>query len=89
MKNTLQQVFHSGKFVVGFSIFMFILLMVIIFPLLVKTPPLGSISQGSTQGSFLPPGLYVNVYDSIATTPYTLNLDDATAKRIASRLSSC
>jgi len=87
MKNTLQQVFHSGKFVVGFTIFTFILLMVIIFPLLVNTPPLGIISQGSTQGSFLPPGLYVNVYDSIATTPYTLNLDDAAAKRIASRLS--
>jgi peptide/nickel transport system permease protein len=88
MKNTLQQVFHSGKFVVGFSILMFIVLTVIIFPLFVKTPPLGIISQGSIQGSFLPPGIYVNVYDSIGTAPYTLMLDDAAAKRIASKLSN-
>ena len=87
MKNTLQQVFHSGKFVVGFLIFSMIVLTVIIFPLLVKTPPLGIVSQGSTQGSFIPPGIYVNVYDSIRTLPYTLILDDAAAKRIASKLS--
>jgi peptide/nickel transport system permease protein len=87
MKNTLNQVFHSGKFVVGFLIFSFIVLTVIIFPLFVKIPPLGIISQGSTQGSFLPPGLYVNVYDSIGIAPYTLNLDDAATKRIASKLS--
>jgi peptide/nickel transport system permease protein len=86
MKNTLQQVFHSGKFVVGFCIFTIIVLTVIIFPLFVKTPPLGIISQGSVQGSFLPPGIYVNVYDSIGTAPYTLLLDDAAAKRIASKL---
>ena len=84
MKNTLQQVFHSGKFVVGFSIFMFIVLTVIIFPLFVKTPPLGIISQGT----FLPPGIYVNVYDSISTKPYILMLSDAAAKRIASKLSN-
>jgi peptide/nickel transport system permease protein len=83
MKNTLQQVFHSGKFVVGFVIFMTIVLTVIIFPLFVKTPPLGIIGQGT----FFPPGIYVNVYDSIGATPYILNLDDASAKRIASKLS--
>ncbi len=88
MKNTLQQVFRSGKFVVGFSIFMFIVLTVIIFPLFVKTSPLLTISQSSIQGSFLPPGLYVNVYDSIGIAPYTLLLDDAVAKRIASKLST-
>ncbi len=88
MKNTLQQVFHSGKFVVGFSIFMFIVITCIVFPLIVKTPPLGIISRGEIQGNFLPPGLYVNVYDSINTTPYTLMLDDATAKRIESKLSN-
>jgi peptide/nickel transport system permease protein len=87
MKNTLRQVFHSGKFVVGFVIFSFIVLTVIIFPWLVNTPPLGTVSQGGEQGSFLPPGLYVNVYDSINTTPYTLLLDDAAAKRLASKLS--
>jgi peptide/nickel transport system permease protein len=83
MKNTLKQVFHSGKFVVGFCIFMSIVLTTIIFPLIVNSPPLGIISQGT----FLPPGLYINVYDSIGTKPYILNLDDASAKRIASKLS--
>jgi len=87
MKNTLKQVFHSGKFVVGFVIFSLIVLTVIIFPLIIKTDPLGIISQGSTQGSFLPPGIYVNVYDSIGVAPYTLMLDDAATKRIASKLS--
>jgi len=84
MKNTLQQVFHSGKFVVGFVIFMLIVLTVIVFPQFVKTPPLGIIGQGT----FFPPGIYVNVYDSIGSTPYILNLDDAAARRIASKLSN-
>ncbi len=86
MKHTLNQIFHSGKFVVGFSIFMLIVLTVAIFPIFVKTPPLGIISQGSVEGSFLPPGIYVNVHDSINTTRYTLLLEDAAAKRIASKL---
>jgi peptide/nickel transport system permease protein len=83
MKHTLQQVFRSGKFVVGFSIFVAVLLIVIFYPLLVKSPPLEIIGQGT----FFPPGIYVNVYDSIgAAEHYTLNLDDAAAKRIAGRL---
>ncbi len=82
MKHTLQQVFHSGKFVVGFSIFMAVLLIVFIYPLIIANPPLQIISQGT----FLPPGIYVNVYDSLGSTRYILNLDDAAAKRIASRL---
>jgi peptide/nickel transport system permease protein len=83
MKHMLRQVFHSGKFVLGFSIFLAVLLIVIIYPLIVRYPPLEIISQGT----FFPPGIYVNVYDSIgATTHYTLNLDDAAAKRIASKL---
>jgi peptide/nickel transport system permease protein len=83
MKHTLQQVFHSGKFVVGFCIFTFIVLLVIVYPLFVRTAPLTILSQGT----FFPPGIYVNVYDSIGTTPFTLMLDDAAAKRIASKLS--
>ncbi len=83
MKHTLQQVFHSGKFVVGFSIFMAVLLIVIIYPLIVTYPPLEIIGQGT----FFPPGIYVNLYDSIgSTTHHTLKLDDAAAKRIASKL---
>jgi peptide/nickel transport system permease protein len=83
MKHTLRQVFSSGKFVVGFTIFTAILLFVIIYPLIVRYPPLEIIGQGT----FFPPGIYVNVYDSIGSpTLYTLNLDDAAAKRIASKL---
>jgi len=84
MKHTIQQVFHSGKFVVGFSIFVAILLIVIVYPLIITDPPLAIIAQGT----FFPPGIYVNVYDSIGSTGYTLNLDDAAAKRIASKLSN-
>src|SRR5512141_2588518 len=84
MKHTLQQVFHSSKFVVGFCIFMALLLIVIVYPLFVKRPPLAIIGQGT----FFPPGIYVNVYDSLGSTPYTLNLDNAAGKRIADKLSN-
>ena len=84
MKHTLQQVFHSGKFVVGFAIFVAILLTVIVYPLIITYPPLEIIGQGT----FFPPGIYVNVYDSTGSTQYTLNLDDAAANRIASKLSN-
>jgi peptide/nickel transport system permease protein len=82
MKHTLQQVFRSGKFVVGFSIFMFIVLTVILFPLFVRDAPLKILGQGT----FFPPGIYVNVYDSISSPTYTLMLDGAVAKRIASKM---
>ena len=82
MKHTLQQIFHSPKFVAGFSIFMTILLIVILYPLIIKDSPLAIIGQGT----FFDPGVYVNVYDSIGSTPYTLMLDDAATKRIASKL---
>ena len=83
MKHTIRQIFHSGKFVVGFSIFMAILLIVIIYPLIITERPLAIISQGT----FFPPGIYVSVYDSIGSTPYTIMLEDAAANRIASKLS--
>lgn len=82
MKYLLRQIFRSGKFVVGFSILAAILLVVLIYPLLVPDHPLEIIGQGT----FFEPGIYVNVYDSIGAPHYTLNLDDAAEKRIASRL---
>ncbi len=85
MKHTLQQVFHSGKFVVGFIILAAILLIVLIYPLVIRDAPLAIIGQGT----FFPPGIYVSTFDSInSTTTYTLNLDDATARRIANKLSN-
>lgn len=84
MKILLRQIFRSGKFLVGFVIFTVIVLTVLIYPLFVKTPPLRTLSRGT----FLPPGIYVNVYDSMNfSTRYTLILEEATAKRIASKLS--
>ena len=82
MKHTLKQVFSSTRFVIGFAIFMFILLTVIIYPLFVSADPLGIIGEGT----FFAPGIYVSVYDSLDSTPYTLKLEDAEAKRIAGKL---
>ncbi len=82
MKHLFQQFFQSGKFVTGFSIFVAILLIVIVYPLIIPDPPLEIIGQGT----FFEPGIYVNVYDSIGSPQYTLNLDKAAERRIASRL---
>jgi peptide/nickel transport system permease protein len=83
MRHTIRQVLRSGKFVVGFSIFSFIVLTVLLFPLFVKDAPLAIVAQGT----FFPPGIYVNVYDSLSSPTYILKLDDAAEKRIASKLS--
>jgi ABC-type dipeptide/oligopeptide/nickel transport system permease subunit len=83
MKFTLQQIFRSPRFVFGFSIFMAILLIVIIYPLIITDHPLAIIGRGT----FFEPGIYVSVYDSVGSKPYTLNLDDAAAKRLANKLS--
>jgi peptide/nickel transport system permease protein len=84
MKNTIQEVFHSGKFKTGFIIFVTLLLLVIVYPLIITDKPLQIIGQGT----FFPPGIYVNTFDSInANTVYTLNIPDAAANRIASKLS--
>jgi peptide/nickel transport system permease protein len=83
MKHTIQQVFHDGKFVVGFSIFMVILIIVIVYPLIITNPPLQIIAKGT----FFPPGIYVSTYDSVnAKTTYSLDLTDAQTKRIENRL---
>lgn len=82
MKHTFRQIFRSPNFVIGFAIFVAMLLTVIIYPLIITDHPLAIIAQGT----FFEPGIYVNVYDSIGTTPNTLKLKDAADKRIARRL---
>jgi peptide/nickel transport system permease protein len=84
MKHTLRQIFRSGKYAVGFAIFMAIVLIVIIYPLIIRERPLAIIGQGT----FFPPGIYVSVYDSIGSPTYIINLEDAAANRIASKLSN-
>jgi len=83
MKHTIRQVFRSGKFIFGFTIFVAVLLIVIIYPLIIKDSPLAIIARGT----FFPPGIYASAFDSINAPKYMLNLPDAAAKRIASRLS--
>ncbi len=83
MKHTIRQVFRSGKFIFGFAIFVAVLLIVIIYPLIIKDSPLAIIARGT----FFPPGIYASAFDSINAPKYMLNLPDAAAKRIASRLS--
>jgi len=82
MKHTIQQIFHSGKFIVGFVIFVVMLLIVIVYPLIITDPPLTIIAQGT----FFPPGVYVSTYDTINSPAYILNLGDAAAKRSAAKL---
>jgi peptide/nickel transport system permease protein len=82
MKHTLSQIFRSPKFVIGFAIFMSIVLTIIIYPIFIPDAPLKIIGQGT----FFEPGIYVSVYDSIASTPYILKLDNADANRIALKL---
>jgi peptide/nickel transport system permease protein len=83
MKHTLQQVFRSGKFLVGFFILLAILLTVVIYPIFVKDDPLEIIGQGS----FMAPGTYVSTYDSVVSAPaYKLTLPGADDTRIANKL---
>jgi len=84
MKNTFSQAFHSPKFVVGFVIFMAMLLMIIVYPLVNPGNPLQQIGLGT----FFKPGTYVSVQDSLNTgKTYTFKLEEAAAKRIQSKLS--
>ena len=83
MKNTLRQVFHSSKFVVGFCIFAAILLTMVIYPLFNPGSPLEMIGVGT----FAMPGTYVSLYDATKAPVETLRLSDADDKRIAASLS--
>ena len=79
MKNTIRQVFHSPKFLVGFIIFVAILLLTIIYPIFNPGNPLQQIGLGT----FAPPGTYVSLYDAVTTGTSTFRLDDAEANRLA------
>ena len=65
MKNTIKQVFHSGKFLVGFVI------------LVVATSPMEMIGNGN----FFPPGTYISQQEAATTTDsYQLNVDTSASK---------
>ena len=82
MKNTLRQVFRSSKFMIGFVIFIGILLTMAIYPLLNPGPPL----EGIGLGTFFKPGTYISVYDALDAESNTLKLTDADGKRLARAL---
>ena len=82
MKNTLRQVFHSPKFVIGFSLLAATLLFLFIYPLFVKGNPLQMIGLNS----FSKPGTYVSVYDSLNTEVTTMKLPNADTNRLESKL---
>lgn len=84
MKNTIKQVFHSPKFLVGFCIFVVILLTMLIYPLINPGNPLEMIGMGT----FAKPGTYASLYDSVSTETSTLKLPDADEKRLEQILSA-
>ena len=83
MKNTLRQVFHSSKFLVGFIIFAVILLTMWIYPLFNPGNPLEMIGVGT----FAHPGTYFSLYDAVNTPAETLRLSDADDKRVEASMS--
>jgi hypothetical protein len=70
MKNTVKQVFHSPKFVIGFCIFALILLTMLIYPLINPGDPLEMLGLGS----FFKPGTYVSLYDSAGAESKTMKM---------------
>lgn len=83
MKNTIKQLFHSSKFVIGFVIFVAILLTIIIYPLVSPGNPLEMVGVGT----FAKPGTYVSLYDAVTTEKDTFKFSDADEKRLASAIS--
>jgi ABC-type dipeptide/oligopeptide/nickel transport system permease subunit len=84
MKNTIRQIFHSSKFVVGFSIFVLILMTLFIYPLIVPGNPLQMIGLSS----FSKPGTYVSIYDALGSEAAIMKLPDAAEKRLEDKLSN-
>ena len=87
MKNTLRNIFHSGKLVAGVVMVVFLLFTIIVYPLINPGSPLEQIGVGT----FAKPGTYVSLYDAAKTSPdrerETLRLSDADDKRLAKALS--
>ncbi len=83
MKNTIRQVFHSPKFVVGFTILALILSTLWIYPLFNPGDPLQMIGLGS----FFKPGTYVSLYDAVDTKSTTMKLPDAAQNRMSNKIS--
>ena len=75
MKNTLKQIFHDKKFIMGFIIFIAILATIIIYPLVVAYSPLEMVG-----GLFYKPGTYVSVSDTVESKNYSFKMDTSAVK---------
>lgn len=70
MKHQLKQIFRSPKFVVGFVLFLIMLLTAIFYPLISSFKPMETIGTG-----YYPPGTYVSLSDALDANPYKLTVD--------------
>lgn len=77
MKHQLQMIFKSSNFVIGFVIFVSILLAAVFYPVINPANPLEMVG-----GLFFRPGTYVSAVDTIDADKYPLNID-VMRKRIA------
>lgn len=68
--NTIKQTFRSTKFVIGFVIFIAILLLTILYPLFIAYDPLEVVGNGN----FYPPGTYISKKDAIKADSYELRI---------------
>lgn len=89
MKHQLKQIFHSPKFVIGFIIFLILLIGSLVWPLFADFGPLQNVIQ--KKGGFAEPGTYVNVADVIELdadgNSLLMNVDTA-SNRLAHRLTA-
>lgn len=83
MKGILRDIRRSPRFMIGFLIFLFILLVSILYPLLAPGDPLAMIGRGT----FAAPGTYVSLYDATSAKTETLLLPDADDNRLAAAMS--
>lgn len=83
MKHQIKQIFSSPKFVVGFVIFIFLLLMAIFYPLFSSMDPLYSM----TKIKLIAPGTYINLQDAINSEKGVIEMD-VQATRIAEALTA-
>lgn len=80
MKNTIRQLLHSPRFVIGAGMFIIILLTTFIYPLFNPGDPLEMIGVGT----FASPGTYVSLYDAMDTKTDIFRLPGADENRIQS-----
>ena len=82
MKSVIRSITRSPKFMIGFCLLLLMILTVIVYPFISPGSPLEMIGLGT----FFKPGTYISLYDGVSAPRYTINLSDASAKRVASKL---